>query len=236
MLVSPTSSLQKRHRQHRRQNSIPVAVEAAKVPYLPAPAMQRHQLHGRGLSLDQRASRMQSGQSPLENEGSLLNNDGYRQQLNVLRETQQPLLRQNQAYLDQAQSQMSSNAEYQTFGPGGLNVFTNLPSNENFSTNACMGPEAFGTANANNTAVHLNQPHGHPQQQHFLRNAALTVPIGQLYDRAELNTYFLERSGFPQNHPDKNLVPDNFRRGSVQSHLSQSYRPSTPPRQMNSSK
>lgn len=236
MLVSPTSSLQKRHRQHRRENSIPVALEATKTPNLPAPAMKRYQSHGRGLSWDLRASKMQSGQLPRGNGGSIMYNDGYPQQHNVLRETQQPLLRQHQAYLDHAKSQMSSNAEYQTFGPSGLKLYTNLPSNENFPTNACMGLETFGTANANNTAVHLNQAHGHVQQQHYLRTAALTGPIGQLYDQEELNTYLLGRSGLPQLHPDKTPIPDNFRRGSVQSHLGQSFRPSTPPRQMNSSK
>jgi regulatory protein SWI5 len=54
MLSNPHSNLQRQQRQHRRQNSTPIAFEAPKVPLLPATKLQRLAFHRRGQSLDQR--------------------------------------------------------------------------------------------------------------------------------------------------------------------------------------
>ncbi len=53
-MSNPPSVLQQRQRLHRRQNSTPAVFEAMKVPNLP-PAIQRHNSHRRGQSLDQRS-------------------------------------------------------------------------------------------------------------------------------------------------------------------------------------
>ncbi|KAI9773451.1 MAG: hypothetical protein M1840_007667 [Geoglossum simile] len=59
MLSNPHSNLQRQQRQHRRQNSTPVAFEAPKVPLLSAAKLQRLAFHRRGQSLDQRVQQQQ---------------------------------------------------------------------------------------------------------------------------------------------------------------------------------
>jgi regulatory protein SWI5 len=205
MLVSPSGNIQKRSRGHRRQISIPVALEAANSPNLPAAAIQRYSVHKRGSSLDQRAH--------------LIPKDSYTtRHPNVLRETQQQqqqhMSRLNQPYFDHSNIHMSSNTDYQQLGPGGLNVFTNPSSNENIVNYACMDNGSFD-AEVENMKYRQNKP--------------ATGLDNQLLNEESWNSYAVSQSGLPQVY--------DLRRMSVQSDLSQhSYTPSTPPKQMHTSK
>jgi regulatory protein SWI5 len=92
MLSNPSSSLQARQRQHRRQNSTPSAFEGVKVPALPT-AAQRQAAHRRGMSLD---LRRQQAAPAAARQGHMVstntnNNTGLatHPQHHVLREAQQ---------------------------------------------------------------------------------------------------------------------------------------------------
>ncbi|TAQ88693.1 hypothetical protein B7494_g2969 [Chlorociboria aeruginascens] len=86
MLSNPNSNLQNRQRQHRRQNSTPVAFEAVKVTSLPN--IQSHGAHRRGMSLDQRQR-----QTPPQETTVSITNQGYQTTpQHILRETQQQRL------------------------------------------------------------------------------------------------------------------------------------------------
>lgn len=230
MLASPTSNIQSRHRQHRRQNSTPVSLEAAKVPNLPAAAMQRYAMHRRGMSLDQRATNLQS--SPLsQGPGESISNVGVCQQ--------QHLTREGPSYFD-LPNVSSLSAEYQSFGQDGLGGFTNPSSSENIPNNACVGPDAFSAENQDPRNQHLKGSFGHiqQQQQQQLGNASMTYASGlnhQYVNDGTWNSCLVDNSGLPQEF-DKS-VSGGIRRMSVQSDLSQhSQRPSTPINQINSSK
>lgn len=174
MLVSPSGNIQKRTRQHRRQISIPVALEAANAPTLPAAAMKLYSMHKRGSSLDQRAH--------------LIPKDAYTtRHPNVLRETQQQqhMSRLNQPYFDQSHIHMSSNTDCQQLGPGGLNVFTNPSSNENLVNYACMDNGGFD-AEIENLKFRQNKP---------------TVANGldsQTLNEESWKSYAISQSGLPQ--------------------------------------
>lgn len=86
MLSNPTSNLQTRQRQHRRQNSTPTAFEGIKIAGLPN--LQRQTSHRRGMSLDQHRRRKTPPQefSTVSN----TNTQGYQTTpQHILRETQQ---------------------------------------------------------------------------------------------------------------------------------------------------
>ena len=86
MLSNPSSNLQARQRQHRRQNSTPTAFNALKVTSLPN--IPRHASHRRGMSLDQ--NRQQQPPAQDSNTVSNTNNQGFQTtQQHILRETQQ---------------------------------------------------------------------------------------------------------------------------------------------------
>ncbi len=87
MLSNPQPSLQnKRHRQHRRQNSTPTAFDTPKVALLPT--TQKRHGHRRGLSLDQRPQRQQQLQETV----STTNQGLQHEQQYILREAQQQRL------------------------------------------------------------------------------------------------------------------------------------------------
>ncbi|KAL1964065.1 hypothetical protein VTN77DRAFT_7483 [Rasamsonia byssochlamydoides] len=221
MLASPTSDVQRRHRLHRRQNSTPVALEAAKIPSLPAQSMHRYAVHRRGMSLDQRVANLQSGQLPQEAGESISNAGIY----------QERLTRQGHPF-DQSNISLSSSAEYQSFSQDGLDGFTNLSSSENLSNNACMGLDAFSAESQNSRNQQLQAALGHIQQQQQ------SMPYGSGLNHHYVNdtawdSYLIENSALPQTF-DK-MVPGGIRRMSVQSDLGPySHRPSTPTNQMNS--
>lgn len=223
MLISPSSGMQRHQRQHRRQNSIPVALEAAKAPLLPAAAMQRYSMHKRGMSLNQPVSNLQP--SPISTSQG--------QYTNVLRETQQQRTSQlnQQSYFDEPQHQIMSNADSQRLDTRGLNVYTNQYSNENPPINACINSGGLNNKNTNTKNRRLKpaiQPIQRQQQQQQPGQETMIFPEPQLIGDGTWNPYLVNQSMLAQMY--------DLRRASVQSDISQqSYIPSTPPKQMQSS-
>lgn len=224
MLISPSSGMQRHQRQHRRQNSIPVALEAAKAPLLPAAAMQRYSMHKRGMSLNQPTANLQPS--------SISTSQG--QYTNVLRETQQQRTSQlsHQPYFDESQHQIMSNAanaDGQRLDTRGLNVYTNQYSNENSPMNACMNSGGLNIKNTNMKNRRLKpaiQPTQQQQQQPGQETMIFSEP--QLIGDGTWNPYLVNQSMLAQMY--------DLRRASVQSDISkQSYIPTTPPKQLQSS-
>ncbi|KAF3404251.1 Metallothionein expression activator [Talaromyces pinophilus] len=222
MLVSPSSGMQRHQRQHRRQNSIPVALEAAKAPLLPATAMQRYSMHKRGMSLNQPPANLQP--NPTSTSQS--------QYTNVLREAQQQRTSQlnQQSYFDESQHQILSNADGRRLETRGLNVYTNQYSNENSPINACMnsgGLNIKNTGTKNRRIQPAVQPVQHQQQQQQPGQETMIFAEPQLIGDGTWNPYLVNQSMLAQMY--------DLRRASVQSDRSQqSYIPSTPPKQVQS--
>ncbi|EED19929.1 C2H2 transcription factor Swi5 [Talaromyces stipitatus ATCC 10500] len=222
MLVSSPAGMQRHQRQHRRQNSIPVALEAAKVPLLPTAAMlQRYSMHKRGTSLGQ----------PANLQPSMTSQNQY---TNTLREQQQTSQLNQQSYFDEPQHQQLSNADSQRLETRGLNVYTNQYSNENSPVNDCMSSGGLNIKTANTKGRRLKpalQPiQQHPQRQQQCIQETITLTTGldnQLIGDGTWNPYIVNQSMLAQMY--------DLRRASVQSDISQqSYIPSTPPKQVQS--
>lgn len=232
MLSNPHGRhLQGRQRQHRRQISTPTALEAAKAPSLPAPALQRINAHRRGQSLDQRAFQMQPQRPPPMQDGSLpVTNQTaphppptqQHQPQSVLREVQQQRLAQ---MLPHNSTSVPFMADYQALSQGDMHNST-----ENQANIAYMNPSlgAFGhvvEAQPTNTKLNLMQQQ---QQQQLLRTQ--TFPPGnnaQMVDNCAWDMYQQDNlSTLPQ---QPNAVPTGMRRVSVQSDAGpNSQRPHTP--------
>lgn len=233
MLVSSPSGMQRHQRQHRRQNSIPVALEAVKVPKLPAAAMHRYSMHKRGMSLDQPMTNLQPTLMP-KNAPST----GQNQYTNVLREAQQQRTSQlNQhPYFNETQVQIMSNADAQRLETRGLNVYTNQYSNENSPINACMNSGGLNIKHVN-SKVQRNKPAAELIQQQQLQRQQpctdenLSFSHGlenQSMSEGAWNQYVVNQSMLAQMY--------DLRRASVQSDIShQAYMPTTPPKQVQSS-
>lgn len=235
MLVSSPSGMQRHQRQHRRQNSIPVALEAVKTPNPPGAAMHRYSAHKRGMSLDQPPRNLHPTLMPKK-----ASSMGQNQYTNVLRETQQQHtshLNQH-PYLDNTQVQMMPNTDGQRLETTGLNVYTNQYSNENIPANVCMNPSGLNIKNANTNpknrhhqpAVEFIQQQRQQQQQPCPQeNMAFAHGLeNQLINEGAWNPYVLNQSMLAQVY--------DLRRASVQSEMSHSsYIPSTPPKQVQSS-
>lgn len=220
MLVSPSSGMQRHQRQHRRQNSTPVALEAAKTPLLPAAAMQRYSMHKRGMSLNQPTANMQP--NPMSTSQG--------QYTNVLRETQQQRASHfnRQSYFEEPQHQILSNADGQRLETRGLSVYTNQYSNENSPLNACMNASGLNIKNTNLKNRRLKPTIQPAQQQQQLGQETMIFAENQLIGDGTWNPYLVNQSMLAQMY--------DLRRASVQSDISQhSYIPSTPPKQVQSS-
>ena len=118
MMSNPPSVLQQRQRLHRRQNSTPVAFEAMKVPNLP-PAIQRHNSHRRGQSLDQRSptrgQHRQTGSTVSNtNQGSITTGQ------QILREAQQQKLARPGQPIQSPLSPQCGTFQDQTINQNGL--------------------------------------------------------------------------------------------------------------------
>jgi regulatory protein SWI5 len=215
--------MQRHQRQHRRQNSIPVALEAAKAPLLPAAAMQRYSIHKRGMSLNQPTANLQP---------NAISTASQSQYTNVLREAQQQRTSQlnQQPYFDEPH-QIFSNADGQRLETRGLNVYTNQYSNENSPINACMSSGGLNIKNTNTKNRRLKpamQPIQHQQQQQQSGQETMVFAENQLIGDGTWNPYLVNQSMLAQMY--------DIRRASVQSDISQqSYIPSTPPKQVQSS-
>lgn len=231
MLSNPHGShLQGRQRQHRRQISTPTALEAAKVPSLPAPALQRINAHRRGQSLDQMAFQMQPQRPPPMQDGSFPATNKTapqspttqrHQPQSALREVQQQRLAQ---MLPHNSTSVPFMADYQALSQGDLHNST-----ENQANVAYMNPSlgAYGhamEAQPMNTNLNLMQQ----QQQLLLRSQ--TFPGGnnaQMVDNCAWNMYQQDNLSTISQQP--NTIPPDMRRVSVQSDVSpNSQRPHTP--------
>ncbi|OGM41376.1 C2H2 transcription factor (Swi5) [Aspergillus bombycis] len=198
MLSNPHRNLQERHRQHRRQISTPSALDAAKVPSLPAQAMHRYHAHRRGQSLDQRSLHMQRSQTVQD--GNLLNTNAAG-----------PLVMQQQHYARSTQpTPMPMMPECQTF------------SHEELQTQPSMGYMNPAYAKAETPglesrpmSLHLNLI----QQQQLQQAQLMENGAWDFYPHDNLTT------GLPH---QANAIPADLRRLSVQSDVSPAQRPHTP--------
>jgi len=124
MLSNPTSNLQNRQRQHRRQNSTPTAFEPTKVNNNNLPHIQRHG-HRRGMSLDQRRRQTPPQETQVSN-----TNQGYQTTpQHILQETQQQrLARPGQQYTTYGNDENYLNSpivtpQRQSFDAGYANLY-----------------------------------------------------------------------------------------------------------------
>jgi regulatory protein SWI5 len=142
MISTATAGIQKRHRQHRRQNSTPMALEAAKAPTIPVATLYGHHLHRRGQSVDQRARLKQPSTRWDGTRNPVSETTAYHQSEKILREVQQLRLippDQSSATISLSQSQSrSSSFEYQQLNQYGMEKFANATSNENTKTDFAM--------------------------------------------------------------------------------------------------
>jgi regulatory protein SWI5 len=227
--------MQRHQRQHRRQNSIPVALEAVKAPNLPAAAMHRYSMHKRGMSLDQSRVNLQPTLMP-KTEPSM----SQSQYTNVLREAQQQRTSQlnQQHYFNDPQVQMMPNSDGQRLDTRGLNVYTNQYSNENSTINACVNSGGLNIKNVNpkgrllKPAAELIHQQQQQQQMHqpcTEENMAFAHGLNnQLMSEGAWNPYLVNQSMLGQMY--------DLRRASIQSDIShEGYIPSTPPKQTQSS-
>jgi regulatory protein SWI5 len=138
MLSNPTNTLHNRQRQHRRQNSTPTAFNPVKANNLPN-IQQKHGVHRRGMSLDQR-------RRPTPPQDVTVNNTnlGYQttQQQHILRETQQQrLARPGQPFnLNNDETYLSSPAitpQRQSFDTGFINYGERVQNQPQYD---CSGP------------------------------------------------------------------------------------------------
>ncbi|OKL60554.1 hypothetical protein UA08_04062 [Talaromyces atroroseus] len=234
MLVTSQSGMQRHQRQHRRQNSIPVALEAAKAPNLPAAAMHRYSMHKRGMSLDQPTNNRQPTLMP-KNTPSMSQN----QYTNVLREAQQQRTSQfnQQPYFNDSQVHMMSNSDVQRLDTRGLNVYTNQYSNENSPINACTNSGGLNSKNGNSKGQRSKPAElvqQQQQQQHQQAHQQLCTEENMAFAHGLENHFMSQGAWNPYliSQPTLGQMYD-LRRASVQSEMS--YIPSTPPKQVQSS-
>ena len=236
MLSHPKGNPQRRLRQHRRQNSTPIALDTAKVPNLPTPAIRQQSIHRRGLSLDQQTSNRCPQQSV---EAVTLNTKlGLCQYPpHGLLEAQQRLAQPEHLYFDQSTLSISSSPDCQFFHQGGVDNITNRSSNENTPANACVHSNTFSVDSQNSDSQYLTEALRRIQRQHSEESS---VASNNSFDHPILEStawrfHLNEDRGTIQLIAKTDLV--NVRRMSVQSDLnSQIYRPSTPCKQIDSGK
>ncbi|OJJ39258.1 hypothetical protein ASPWEDRAFT_49291 [Aspergillus wentii DTO 134E9] len=231
MMSNPHSNFHERHRQHRRQISTPSAIEAAKAPNLPAPALKRFHAHRRGQSLDHRSLQMQP-QSVQDGTFSFTNAAVHQQPQHFLREAQrQQFSRQTHPAFPQHMTPMSLMSGCQALSQEDLQALTNRNGNDTTHPNnmAFMNPAMMNVGNQNfgghqPTSVTLNMI-----QQH--RNANL--PGNNAIDRPFLDNhiwdaYQQDNMAMPQQQT--NGITAEMRRMSAQSDIgpSRAQRPHTP--------
>ncbi|KAB8232829.1 Metallothionein expression activator [Aspergillus alliaceus] len=204
MLSNPHRNLQERQRQHRRQISTPSALDAAKVPSLPAQAMHRYRAHRRGQSLDQRSLHIQQSQ-PVQDGNITHTNLAVPQQSQLLGGVQE------QQYTRSAQpTSLPMMPECQAF------------SHENLQPQPGMGymNPAFAKIETSGLEsrpmnLHLNLI----QQQQLQQAQLLDNGAWDFYTHENLTTAF---------SPQANVMPADMRRLSVQSDASPARGPHTP--------
>jgi hypothetical protein len=215
MMSNPTSVLQQRQKLHRRQNSTPVAFEALKVPIL-SPAIQRHNSHRRGQSLDQRnptrgANRQSGSTVSITNQGST--NIGQ----HILREAQQ----QNLA------------------GPGQRNQLPISPRCGTFADPNIDQNELFTSATIDAMLQEQAMMHvASPLQQYFSQDLYMPASAGleSMGSNVDENSqhYFHPTHQMTLSMEDEMLNERRMSQPDLQMYAQQ--RPITPAQQMNSGK
>ena len=196
MLSNPTNNLHNRQRQHRRQNSTPMAFEPVKASNLPN--IQRHGGHRRGMSLDQRRR-----QTPPQEYMVSTTNQGYQTtQQHILRETQQQRL----ARPGQNFNQFDNDENY-------LNSPTVTPHRESFDA-ACMNQYGNGDHSQNQNRWSYSGP----------INTIINVDPNQFTGSNDFNLFsndqiltpsaFLDFSAGFENSSDATRSETNSRRSS----------------------
>jgi hypothetical protein len=213
MMSNPTSVLQQRQKLHRRQNSTPVAFEALKVPIL-SPAIQRHNSHRRGQSLDQRnpirgANRQTGSTVSITNQGST----SIGQQ--ILREAQQQKIA----------------------GPGQRNQLPVSPQCGTFPDSNIDQNELYNSTTIN--AILQEQAMAHvasPLQQYFSQDLYMPASAGleSMDSNVDENSqhYFHSTHNMTLDLEDEMLNERRMSQPDLQMYAQQ--RPITPAQQMNS--
>ena len=232
-----TNSGQQRHRQHRRQISTPTAHEAAKVPNIPAPAMQRYQAHRRGQSLDQRS--MQAQRPMTIQDGTFpTTNATVQQPQNFLRDAQQnQFVEQGNAPFAQNSTSMPMVSD-QSFNQNQLQALAALNGNANDNGVTYIGPDFVVLGTKGLQAQQLSMALQNIQQQ----PVPVSNPTCDNTPGFQLSNNGLWESNQQGNFavfPDHtNGIPqDDMRRPSVQSETSTHPQPpQTPARQQSTRK
>lgn len=220
MLANPHSNLHERYRQHRRQISTPNALEAAKVPTLPAQALQRINAHRRGQSLDQR---------PLHDGTVSITNATATQQHQILAGGEQHPQFSQSAHFPQHSSPMPVMPECPSLTSEDLQALSNSTSNANHpgmaymnSSFIAMGNPSLGLRPMDNNLNLMQQ-----QQQQNAHVSCVNSLEGQILDNGAWNFYQQGQLPTTLRSQVNNLSADG-RRQSVQSDITPSQRPHTP--------
>jgi regulatory protein SWI5 len=222
MLANPHSNLHERYRQHRRQISTPNALEAAKVPTLPAQALQRINAHRRGQSLDQRPRPMHDGAV------SNTNATATQQSRILAGGAHHPRFSQS-AHFPQRSSPMPVMPECPSLTSEDLEALSNSTSNANHPGMAYMNSSfiTMGNPSLGNRPMDNNL---NLMQQQQLQNAHVSCVNsldGQILGNSAWNFY--QQGQLPATlRSQVNNISADERRLSVQSDITPSQRPHTP--------
>ncbi|PWY92426.1 C2H2 transcription factor Swi5 [Aspergillus heteromorphus CBS 117.55] len=218
-------NLHDRHRQHRRQISTPSALDAMKVPSLPAQAMHRYHAHRRGQSFDHRSLRVQRSQSMQDGTVYPTNLPVPQQPPIMLGESQQ----QQQQYLCVAQpsfpqqpSPMPMMSECQTFSPEELQPFDHRIGQDSQPNMAYINANFIKGGDLN---MHFNLMEQQQLQSSKVPcNSALE---GQILENAAWDMY--QQHNAAATFPHQTLpIASDVRKLSVQSDASPCQQPHTP--------
>ncbi|GIJ87741.1 metallothionein expression activator [Aspergillus pseudoviridinutans] len=228
MLANPHSNLHERYRQHRRQISTPNALEAAKVPTLPAQALQRINAHRRGQSLDQRPLHVQRPR-PMHDGAVSITNATATQQAQILAGgAHHPRFSQS-AHFPQHSSPMPVMPECPSLTSEDLQALSNSTSNANHPGMAYMN-SSFITLGNPSLGIRPMDNNLNLMQQQQLQNAHVSCVNsldGQILDNGAWSFY--QQGQLPTTlRPQVNNLSADGRRQSVQSDITPSQRPHTP--------
>jgi regulatory protein SWI5 len=228
MLANPHSNLHERYRQHRRQISTPNALEAAKVPTLPAQALQRINAHRRGQSLDQRPLHVQRPR-PMHDGAVSITNATATQQHQFLAGGAQHSRYSQSAHFPQQSSPMPVMPECPSLTSEDLQALSNSTSNANHPGMAYMN-SSFITMGNPSLGMRPMDNNLNLMQQQQLQNAHVSCVNsldGQILDNGAWDFYQQGQVPTTLRSQVNNLSADG-RRQSVQSDITPSQRPHTP--------
>ncbi|PYH93295.1 C2H2 transcription factor Swi5 [Aspergillus ellipticus CBS 707.79] len=220
-------NLHERHRQHRRQISTPSALDALKVPSLPAQAMHRYHAHRRGQSFDNRSLRVQRSQSMQDGTIYPTNLPVPQQPQNMLGESQQQhYLCVAQPPFPQQPAPMPVMPECQTFNPEELQTFDTRIGQESQPTMAYMNANFIKGEHQGIGSQQMSM-HYNIMEQQQLQNSKVPALEGQILENAAWDMYQQNHTAASFPH-QTNPIASDARKLSVQSDVSPSQQPHTP--------